>query len=709
MVPWSPCNLMLFSTIISFAAVIAALAVAAGVFLRWGQSFVSLTLVAGLVLAALEAGLNGMATLAFYPDELLRWQYLGVLATTLQPGVWILFVMSFVRSGYEGTLARRKWLIAAVFVIPLVLTVLFGGTLFRGVSFDDAGWIVGIGWGGRILHVFLLLCAVVILMQLERTFRASAGGVRWEIKFLILGVGTLWAVRIYMSSQTLLFSSVSPQLQVLFPAFLFLASLLMAISLWRSRAVAPGLYVSQSLVFNSLIALFVGLYLIVVGLFAKMMSYLGDGTSIPLDSFFLFICLIGLSALLLSDDLRERTKRFLTRHLQRPQFDYRKVWRDFTRETSALLEEKELAASVTRLLARTFGVASAGIWSWNDSTRTLDLMHGTFLPDDAVWQIPRDVPLDALVFADTRPCELGKDHDGWAGFMKDACPDQFFPSHVRYVMPLVVKEKFLGVVTMNEKITGEPFSPEELELFRTLSEQIAASLLNLQLSRDLRSAREAEAFQRMSAFFVHDLKNVAAGLSLTVNNLPRHFDNPEFRADALKSITRSVDKMNAMCSRLGSLKSAPRLELEQENLNGLVESSLTDLNGIQSQVRTELQNVGTVCMDAGEMKKVVQNLILNAVDASGKEGRIDIATEERDGATVLSVSDHGCGMSREFIDKKLFHPFTSTKEKGLGIGLFQCKQIVEAHEGRIEVESEEGKGSTFRVYLPRKGNRTMGQ
>ena len=100
------------------------------------------------------------------------------------------------------------------------------------------------------------------------------------------------------------------------------------------------------------------------------------------------------------------------------------------------------------------------------------------------------------------------------------------------------------------------------------------------------------------------------------------------------------------------------------------------------------------------MQKVLLNLLLNANEAVAGQGEIQVATEQQDGWVSLSVRDNGCGMSPEFIEHSLFQPFHTTKSKGLGIGLFQSKKIVEAHHGRIEVESEEGKGSTFRVLLP---------
>jgi signal transduction histidine kinase len=138
----------------------------------------------------------------------------------------------------------------------------------------------------------------------------------------------------------------------------------------------------------------------------------------------------------------------------------------------------------------------------------------------------------------------------------------------------------------------------------------------------------------------------------------------------------------------------------------------SDLNEVVSQAVTGWVNTGDVdlvqdlhplprvYLDREQILKVVTNLVLNATQAISGKGRVCIETTHRNGWVVLAVADNGCGMSDEFRNRSLFRPFQTTKKKGLGIGVFQSKMIVEAHGGRIEVESEPGKGATFRVLLP---------
>ena len=114
----------------------------------------------------------------------------------------------------------------------------------------------------------------------------------------------------------------------------------------------------------------------------------------------------------------------------------------------------------------------------------------------------------------------------------------------------------------------------------------------------------------------------------------------------------------------------------------------------------DLRPTPPVSIDPDQIQKVVLNLVLNANDAVREGGHITVATGQSDRWVYLAVSDDGCGMSAEFMTRSLFRPFRTTKGQGLGIGLYHSRKIVEAHQGRIEVESEQGKGTTFRVMLP---------
>jgi putative PEP-CTERM system histidine kinase len=270
-------------------------------------------------------------------------------------------------------------------------------------------------------------------------------------------------------------------------------------------------------------------------------------------------------------------------------------------------------------------------------------------------------------------------------------------------VPLRAAGNLVGILTLGEKVSNEPFSFEDLELLKTVADQAAANLLTLQLGTRLQQAKEMEAFQVMSAFFVHDLKNLASRLSLVTQNLPVHFNNPDFRNDALRTISQSLEKINGMCGRLSLLSQKLELQPREVDLNEVVKNVLAGLdNLLQAKPVADLNPLPKLLLDPEQIQKVLTNLLLNANEAIRNGESIHVSTGQQGNFAALSVTDNGCGMSKDFINGLLFRPFQTTKKQGMGIGLFHSKQIIEAHQGRIEVESEEGKGSTFRVLLPLK-------
>src|SRR5579859_5338384 len=167
----------------------------------------------------------------------------------------------------------------------------------------------------------------------------------------------------------------------------------------------------------------------------------------------------------------------------------------------------------------------------------------------------------------------------------------------------------------------------------------------------------------MSAFFVHYL-NAAASLNLMLKNLPVHFDDPAFREDALRGISNTARRIDEMIGRLTALRQQPLFNPVEADLNKLVREALERLEQMpQVELIRELQPLPSILADGEQIRSVVTNLVLNARDALGPEGRICLRTEHLDGNVVLSVTDNGCGMSAAFMKDSLFRPFQSTKKK----------------------------------------------
>jgi putative PEP-CTERM system histidine kinase len=259
----------------------------------------------------------------------------------------------------------------------------------------------------------------------------------------------------------------------------------------------------------------------------------------------------------------------------------------------------------------------------------------------------------------------------------------------------------LALITLGDRVSGAAFSLQDFDLLKCVGDQAAASLLNVRLSQKLLQARELEAFQTMAAFFVHDLKNAASTLNLMLQNLPVHFDDPAFREDAFRGIAKTVTHINELIGRLSLLRHELKIQPAATDLNDVVTTAIATLEKAPDSVLVkDLHPLPKIPLDQEQILKVVTNLVLNATEAVSGTGQVRVTTGQNNGWAVLTVTDNGCGMSAEFLNRSLFRPFQSTKKSGLGIGMFQSKMIVEAHGGRIAVSSEPGKGTTFQVFLP---------
>ena len=231
--------------------------------------------------------------------------------------------------------------------------------------------------------------------------------------------------------------------------------------------------------------------------------------------------------------------------------------------------------------------------------------------------------------------------------------------------------------------------------------------LREQIAREAES-RQFQSFVRLSAILTHDLKNAIEALSLTVSNMEQHFENADFRADAMKTLRGATENLRALVARLSNpvttLSGEHKLPMPAD-LVPMLRRVISMTAGAESgphKIEIKLPESLFALVDVERIDKVVENLIINAREAMiWKNGTITVeAGTTAEGEPFFSVSDTGEGMGRRFIEERLFHPFATTKKRGVGLGLYTCREVVRANGGSIEVSSEEGVGTTFLVVLP---------
>jgi len=269
-----------------------------------------------------------------------------------------------------------------------------------------------------------------------------------------------------------------------------------------------------------------------------------------------------------------------------------------------------------------------------------------------------------------------------------------------------VTENAVAIAQGNLDQRIELRSSDDMRLIAETFNQMTERLRE-QMAREAET-RQFESFMRLSAMLTHDLKNAIASLSLIVRNMERQFHHAEFRADAMLSLTDATDKLRSLVAKLSepvrSLSGEfpmPRPVDLTPVLRRVLAAHAESVSGIY-EIETRLPETLVAIVDVERIEKVIENLVLNALEAMGaRGGKLIIGGgTESEREIFFSVADTGPGMSEEFQRTKLFHAFATTKQKGVGLGLYTCREMVKAHGGRIEVESKRDAGTCFRVVLP---------
>ena len=639
------------------------------------------------------------------------WHRVQLLALSFLPCAWFLFSLFYAR----GQSVISNWQRSIVLVLalpPLVFIFLPHEYIISRPSSLYSSGTITLGFAGKVIQVMVVAGSVVALMNLERTYRAAVGTLRWRVKYVLLGCATILATRFYTGSQALIYGSIAPSIDTVSTAAVAISVVLIMVGLLRDGSFNIDLYPSHQVISSSITIILAGAYLFTIGLLAQAVAYIGSGdAAFPVKALGILVALLALAVLTQSDRFRLHIKQFVSRHFRRPKYDYRTLWKRFTDETAKPLAQEGICDSIAKLSSETFEALSVSVWLFEANGANIRLQASTILADPSTTHnqlSEQDIEgLKANFALDSRPIYLEGNSEPWLQNFARLNPRKFEHGGKRICVPMIARESLLGVVVLGDRVAGIPFSEEEFDVLASVGHHAASSLLYLQLSKRLIESREMEAFQKMAAFFVHDLKNAASTLSIMVKNLPMHWDKPEFRIDALRGISRTGDRINTLIERLGAVRKDLDIDTRPCEFDGFVQTTLSNWEPPpEIEIRSSLSCPIIVPIDTKQLEKVLINLLINASEAMNQSGVIQIEAGIEDRYLFLRVKDDGCGMSPEFLEKRLFRPFQTTKQQGIGIGMFQSKMIVEAHGGELSAESEEGKGATFSMVLPKRDNQT---
>lgn len=618
-------------------------------------------------------------------------------AEVLRNVAWFAFLfrlLSPLRNKDEDKSAPLRVAEAVLYV--LALSVLAGEVLASDVMMQISQLA---GLDVRILGHLLL--AIAGLALVEQILRNTDKQHRWAVKYLFLGIGAMFAYDFFMYADAMLFKHIDINYWQARGYIHAMIVPLLGVTAARNPTWSLDVSVSQRAVFHTGALVGAGAYLIIMSATGFYIREYGGSWGSAAQIVFVAFAMMLLAAFLLSGQIRARVRIFFSKHFFSYQYDYRDEWLSLSKTLTAKEQGDDLRERAIRALADIVDSTGGMLWTRTEAGYFTHAAHWN-MQEPGIENIREDSPLCRFLAARQWIIDLHEFQATPEAYDGLEAPDWLLGIERAWLLvPLIQQDELTGFVVIADSRAPRQLNWEDRDILKTVGLQVASHVSLLDASEALMNARQFEAFNRLSSFVVHDLKNLSAQLSLIVANAEKHKHNPAFIDDVIKTVGNAADKMNRMQAQL---RKGEREEGDK---------SIVDVNGILHEaVRLRLADMPKPQFEESEARmllltqrdnlvNVLAHLIHNAQEATDANGAVGVRTYQSGDDAVIEIRDDGCGMDERFIRERLFQPFSTTKgNAGMGIGAYEAREFVWSQGGDLAVDSKPGEGSKFRVRLP---------
>ncbi|SNY51682.1 putative PEP-CTERM system histidine kinase [Arsukibacterium tuosuense] len=550
----------------------------------------------------------------------------------------------------------------------------------------------------------LAIC-ILQLALLEALYRRS-GDAKWQYKPLVMALTITTLYDFALLAESALFGRIDDQIWFA-RGFVYGAMVpLMIIAVRRIQAWGINVYISRDIVLQSSLVLGAGVYLCLLAITGFYIRYFGGNWSNLIQATFILLGIATLIFLMLSGTLRRKLKVFIEKHFFANKFDYREKWLLLTRSLQKIdiTQPEDHYKSLLVAWLNSIGYSRGAIIRFKASSiKTLALQQRPPLNND-----------ERQIISAYRQSFGSRN---WLLDLSDSS-DSFVRQNVatklldiQLIIPIHTKGELWGLCLMNAPKVNKLSLNWELRDFLTIvSEQISSQLLLMQASQKLSENAQFIAFSRMSAFVVHDLKNVKAQIDLILKNAAKHRHNPEFIEDSFTTLAAMQQRLQNMLSQLTNKRPDQQTD-SLISVGRLVQDVIENRCAVRKPVPVlHIEQDCTIFIDKDRFSSVLFHLIDNAQHATEADGEVTVTITEHANQLKLTIADTGCGMSDEFIQNRLFKAFDSTKgNAGMGIGAHDALHFVEQQGGQLSVKSVPDQGSTFTLLLPLKSSFSLAE
>jgi len=545
-----------------------------------------------------------------------------------------------------------------------------------------------------------VILALIGLAIVEQLFRNTSARHRWATKYLFLGVGGIFAFDFYLYADALLFRSIDQGLWDARGIVHIVAIPLLAISSARNKNWSLNIFVSRDIVLNTTAILGGGFYLLAMAGAGYYLKEFGGNWGRVGQVMFFTLAVVFLFAILSSAQLRAKIKVFLGKHFYKNKYDYRIEWLRLTEDLNDQVQSKSHYQTAIEAMAHIVDARSGLLWLRNEKG-----MYN----NAGVWQSKH---IDDVISNESsliqffiekefviNVTEFESLADEYSGLLLPQWLDEVEQPWL--IVPLHGVEVLQGFVVLAKPLVERSINWEDRDLLKTAAKQITSYLTILMTSAQLAEAKQFEVFTRLSAYMVHDLKNIAAELELVAVNAKKHISNPEFITDAFETVENAAGDINRLLEQLRNRRTQNEKKV-MADLSELVAEVVTLKQHLLPKPQFHsLSEPSLASIEKSRFSNVLAHLIDNAQQATGDDGEIILTLSTTENMYAIEIKDSGHGMDDGFIKNRLFKPFDTTKgNAGIGIGMFESREYVRQLGGDIYVQSKPGKGSIITLHLP---------
>ena len=611
-----------------------------------------------------------------------------LLAEVLRYGAWLAFVSALFSTWTMSGLLRGLRVAAHALWIALALYCL--------VPVAGVLQIAVLPFSLNVPLVGVLVLALVGLVFVEQIYRNVEAQQRWALKFLVIVLGVMFAYDIFLYSYAVLYRQFNLSAWAARGFINALLVPLLMVAAARNREWSLQVGVSRRAVFYSTSLLVVACYIIataVGGYYVRL--YGGDWGRVAEIT---LVCLALLLLLLIgfSGQARSHLRVFLHKNFFSFRHDYREEWLRLTATLSA--GDAELPLRAVRAVAQIMDSPAGALFMANKEEEfVLEARWNMVTP--AGLKFARRLP--AFEFMRERRWIYDLHEAPPLGDARLSAPAELASLPRAWLaVPLIHDDRLIGFVVLAQARAPRAFDWEDTDLLRAAGSQVAGTLAQAADAKRVAEARQFEGFNRLTAFLMHDLKNLAAQQSLLLQNAERHKHNPAFVDDMLTTVANSVQRVSRLLEQLRGEATPARQARVQ--LAPVLEKALDECRA--QSPRPEYQPAAEelwLRADTDQLATVLGHVIRNAQDAAKEHGHVTLRVERASGHAAIKIEDDGAGMDEDFIRNRLFQPFFTTKaSKGMGIGAYQAREYVHSLGGAMHVSSTPGQGTVFTVLLP---------